>query len=230
MIQIVGIENLSMVDYDEKLACTLFTRGCNFRCPFCQNSSLVLDPNIPSMDEAQLLSNLRKKVGLLDAVCITGGEATLQEELIPFIQKVKGLGFLVKLDSNGYAPDVLEEVVKLKIVDYIAMDVKGCRSNYAAICGLPSMDLSKIERSISIIKNSGIDYEFRTTLLNEFHSDECMKEIFEMIGSCKKYAMQKYKDNPNCIEHGFTPVPYNQVLSYQLIAKKNISNVIIRGY
>lgn len=230
MIQVVGIENLSMVDYDEKLACTLFTRGCNFRCPFCQNSSLVLDPNIPSLNEDAILSDLKKKVGLLDAVCITGGEATLQENLIPFIKKVKDLGLLVKLDSNGYAPEVLRDVLKANLVDYVAMDVKGCRSNYATICGLPKMDLSKIEESISLLINSNIEFEFRTTLLNEYHSEECMEEIFEMINGCKKYAMQKYKDNPNCIEHGFTPVPYKKVLSYKLIAEKTIPNVIIRGY
>lgn len=230
MIQIAGIENMSMVDYDDKIACTIFTHGCNFRCPFCQNSALVLSDSIPLLDANKILEQLEKRKGLLDAVCISGGEATLQQDLVPFIKKIRSLGFLVKIDSNGYNPPMLKYLIEHKLVDYIAMDVKGSAEIYADICGLKQINMIKIKESISIIMESKINYEFRTTLIEEFHTPEVMKNLLVMIKSSEKYALQKYKDSPGCIQHGFHPIPKETALLYKQLAEKTVKQVIMRGY
>lgn len=230
MIQIAGIENMSMVDYDDKIACTIFTHGCNFRCPFCQNSALVLSDSIPLLDANKILEQLEKRKGLLDAVCISGGEATLQQDLVPFIKKIRSLGFLVKIDSNGYNPPMLKYLIEHKLVDYIAMDVKGSAEIYADICGLKQINMIKIKESISIIMESKINYEFRTTLIEEFHTPEVMKNLLAMIKDSEKYALQKYKDSPGCIQHGFHPIPKETALLYKQLAEKTVKQVIMRGY
>lgn len=230
MIQIAGIENMSMVDYDDKIACTIFTHGCNFRCPFCQNSALVLSDSIPLLDANKILEQLEKRKGLLDAVCISGGEATLQQDLVPFIKKIRSLGFLVKIDSNGYNPPMLKYLIEHKLVDYIAMDVKGSAEIYADICGLKQINMIKIKESISIIMESKINYEFRTTLIEEFHTPKVMKNLLAMIKGSEKYALQKYKDSPGCIQHGFHPIPKETALLYKQLAEKTVKQVIMRGY
>lgn len=230
MIQIAGIENMSMVDYDDKIACTIFTHGCNFRCPFCQNSALVLSDSIPLLDANKILEQLEKRKGLLDAVCISGGEATLQQDLVPFIKKIRSLGFLVKIDSNGYNPPMLKYLIEHKLVDYIAMDVKGSAEIYADICGLKQINMIKIKESVSIIMESKINYEFRTTLIEEFHTPEVMKNLLSMIKGSEKYALQKYKDSPGCIQHGFHPIPKDTALLYKQLAEKTVKQVIMRGY
>lgn len=230
MIQIAGIENMSMVDYDDKIACTIFTHGCNFRCPFCQNSALVLSDSIPLLDANKILEQLEKRKGLLDAVCISGGEATLQQDLVSFIKKIRSLGFLVKIDSNGYNPPMLKYLIEHKLVDYIAMDVKGSAEIYADICGLKQINMIKIKESISIIMESKINYEFRTTLIEEFHTPEVMKNLLAMIKDSEKYALQKYKDSPGCIQHGFHPIPKETALLYKQLAEKTVKQVIMRGY
>lgn len=230
MIQIAGIENMSMVDYDDKIACTIFTHGCNFRCPFCQNSALVLSDSIPLLDANKILEQLEKRKGLLDAVCISGGEATLQQDLVPFIKKIRSLGFLVKIDSNGYNPPMLKYLIEHKLVDYIAMDVKGSAEIYADICGLKQINMIKIKESISIIMESKINYEFRTTLIEEFHTPEVMKNLLAMIKDSEKYALQKYKDSPGCVQHGFHPIPKETALLYKQLAEKTVKQVIMRGY
>ena len=230
MIQIAGIENMSMVDYDDKIACTIFTHGCNFRCPFCQNSALVLSDSIPLLDANKILEQLEKRKGLLDAVCISGGEATLQQDLVPFIKKIRSLGFLVKIDSNGYNPPMLKYLIEHKLVDYIAMEVKGSAEIYADICGLKQINMIKIKESISIIMESKINYEFRTTLIEEFHTPEVMKNLLSMINGSEKYALQKYKDSPGCIQHGFHPIPKDTALLYKQLAEKTVKQVIMRGY
>ena len=230
MIQIAGIENMSMVDYDDKIACTTFTHGCNFRCPFCQNSALVLSDSIPLLDANKILEQLEERKGLLDAVCISGGEATLQQDLVPFIKKIRSLGFLVKIDSNGYNPPMLKYLIEHKLVDYIAMDIKGSAEIYADICGLKQINMIKIKESISIIMESKINYEFRTTLIEEFHTPEGMKKLLAMIKGSEKYALQKYKDSPGCIQHGFHPIPKETALLYKQLAEKTVKQVIMRGY
>ena len=219
-----------MVDYDDKIACTIFTHGCNFRCPFCQNSALVLSDSIPLLDANKILEQLEKRKGLLDAVCISGGEATLQQDLVPFIKKIRSLGFLVKIDSNGYNPPMLKYLIEHKLVDYIAMDVKGSAEIYADICGLKQINMIKIKESISIIMESKINYEFRTTLIEEFHTPEVMKNLLAMIKDSEKYALQKYKDSPGCIQHGFHPIPKETALLYKQLAEKTVKQVIMRGY
>lgn len=166
-----------MVDFDGKIACTVFTGGCNFRCPFCHNAPLVVgNLNSQRIDEAEVFDYLQKRKGLVDAVCVTGGEPTLQPDLCDFLTKVRGMGYATKLDTNGLRPDVLEEVLNKKLVDFVAMDVKNSPEKYALTVGVESVDMGKILKSMQLLKGSGVDYEFRTTIIKEFHTAEDMQK------------------------------------------------------
>ena len=167
----VGIEKLSLVDFDNNLSVVLFCEGCNFRCPFCHNSSLVLCKN-EKIDFNDILEYLKERKKLLDGVVISGGEPTLMNDLAYKCKQIRDLGYLVKLDTNGTNPKVIKYLIDNKLVDHIAMDIKGSFVNYSEIVGLTSLDLNNIIESIKILKTSGISYEFRTTLVKEFHNEE----------------------------------------------------------
>lgn len=230
-MNICGFEKFSLVDYDNYVTCTVFTKGCNFVCPFCHNSSLVLKEkfaeNIPEED---VFSYLKKRKGMVDAVCISGGEPTLQPDLKEFIKKVKKMGFKVKLDSNGTKPELLKELIDEKLVDYIAMDIKNSLGKYAQTVGLNTIDLTPITKSINLLKKSNIDYEFRTTLINEFHTKNDIEKIAELVKGAKNYALQKFVDNGECITHNLTEVDKEVVDSYVEIVKPFVNNVKVRGY
>ena len=195
-----GLMKLTLLDYPEKVACTVFTKGCNLRCPFCHNGELVLDPGCqPLIPEEEVLTYLRKRQGILQGVCITGGEPALQKDLKEFLQKIKALGYPIKLDTNGYMPAVLWDLLQNGLVDYVAMDIKASRENYAAAAGLKHMDLSRIEESISILKSSGIPYEFRTTVVKGIHTVEEFEDIGRWIAGCPAYYLQSYEENENCL-------------------------------
>ena len=174
------MEKLSVVDFDNKVSCTLFTNGCNFKCPFCHNSSLVLS-KVPPLDFNVILDYLKTRKNIIDAAVITGGEPTLLDGLKEKIIEIKKLGFLIKLDTNGTNPACLQELINEKLIDYVAMDIKNGPTNYAKTIGLTSYDLTNIKKSIDILKKGTIDYEFRTTLVKEFHSQSDMKEIRNLI-------------------------------------------------
>ena len=166
MFNIHGFQKMTMLDFPGKVACTAFTAGCNFRCPFCHNASLVTHidrENFVSEDE--FFSFLNKRKGILDGVCITGGEPTLQPDLTEFIKKIKNAGFAVKLDTNGYNPNILGSIVNEKLVDYIAMDIKNSKESYRKTVGIENFNIEPIEKSIEILKNGGVDFEFRTTVI-----------------------------------------------------------------
>ena len=163
---VCGFEKFSMVDYDGKIACTVFTGGCNFRCPFCHNGALVVgDVKSPEISIDEVFDYLAKRKGLVDAVCVTGGEATLQPDLAEFYEKVRAMGYATKLDTNGLRPDVLKDLLDRGLLDYVAMDIKNSKAKYALTTGVKNVDLAKIEESVNILKNSNVDYEFRTTLI-----------------------------------------------------------------
>lgn len=191
-MKIGGVQKFSMIDYPDKIACIVFTQGCNFRCPYCHNPELVKPEMFgESLNEEEFFDFLKERVGKLDAVSITGGEPTLQYDLIEFIKKIRDLGFLIKLDTNGTNPEMLKEIIDQKLVNYIAMDIKAPLQNYEKITGVPA-DVKKIKKSIELIKNSGIDYEFRTTLVKNLLSLEDLKQIGEEIKGAKKYYLQKF--------------------------------------
>lgn len=220
---------MSMVDYDGKIACTVFTGGCNFRCPFCHNASLVLGSDRQNIDEREVLAYLAKRRGLVDALVISGGEPTLQYDLEDFIRKVKRLGYLVKLDTNGTNPDVIEHLISEGLLDYIAMDVKNSAKKYQITVDR-QVDIGVIERSIEIIKNSGVEYEFRTTLIREFHTEDDISKIADMISGAERYYMQKYNDNDGCISHGYSAFDKSEVERFKTLFDGKVKSVEIRGY
>lgn len=220
-----------MVDFDGKIACTVFTGGCNFRCPFCHNAPLVVG-NLKSqqIDESEVFDYLQKRKGLVDAVCVTGGEPTLQPDLCDFLAKVRSMGYATKLDTNGLRPDVLKAVLDDKLVDYVAMDVKNSPEKYAHTVGVQNVDMSKILNSIQLLKDSGIDFEFRTTLIKEFHTSDDVQKIAYLVSGAPRYFLQKYNDNDGCIAHGYTPVPKAEAESYKAFFADKVGIVSLRGY
>lgn len=231
-MKINGYEKFSMVDYGDNICCTVFTGGCNMRCPFCHNGLLVVgDYNDNNFDDGEVIEYLKKRKGLVDAVSVTGGEATLQEGLADFLKRVRDLGgYKIKLDTNGLRPDVLEDLLKENLVDYFAMDIKNCKEKYPLTTGLKKVDMDKIQHSIDIITSCGKDYEFRTTVIKEFHTLEDMRKIGEWLDGTKRYFMQKYKDSEGCISHGFHPIEKEEVEEYKKELLKHIEFVGLRGY
>ena len=229
-MEIHGFNKTTLLDYPEHVAATVFTGGCNFRCPFCHNASLVLQPGeCPVIPEEEVLGHLRKRRGILEGVCITGGEPTLQKDLKEFICKVKDMGFLVKLDTNGYRPKVLRQLLSEGLLDYVAMDVKAALPNYTKVTGCPQLDLSRIEESIAILKNSRISYEFRTTVVKGLHTVEEFEEIGRMLKGCRAYYLQAYRDNENVISQGYAAYPAQIMRDMKEMARKYIDKVELRG-
>lgn len=224
-----GMEKLSVVDFDNKVSCTLFTNGCNFKCPFCHNSSLVLS-KVPPLDFNVILDYLKTRKNIIDAVVITCGEPTLLDGLKEKIIEIKKLGFLIKLDTNGTNPACLQELINEKLIDYVAMDIKNGPTNYAKTIGLTSYDLTNIKKSIDILKKGTIDYEFRTTLVKEFHSQSDMKEIRNLILGSKKYYLQQFINRDECICHTLHEVDKKTAEEYLKIIGDAVSYVALRGY
>lgn len=197
---ISGLQKLTLLDYPGTVACTVFTGGCNFRCPFCHNAPLVLPERLAQdTDEEQVLAFLRKRTGILDGVAITGGEPLIHKEIPSFLEKVKALGFSIKLDTNGSFPEMLESIVKAGLVDRVAMDIKNCPEKYAETIGLKDFDIAPVERSKSFLMECGIDYEFRTTVVKGIHTEESLLGAAEWIAGAKEYYLQQFKDSGDVI-------------------------------
>ena len=228
-MEFVGLTKLSLVDYDRHVACTLFTQGCNFCCPFCHNSLLVKNPKNQEIPFDEILSFLKKRVGILDAVVITGGEPTLMFDLKDKIKQIKDLGFKVKLDTNGTNPHVIKELVKDNLLDYIAMDIKSSFATYPKITN-SKVNIDKIKESIDFIMHSGVDYEFRTTLVKEFHTKEDITQMAKEIEGAKKMRLQLFIDNENCIVRGLHEVEPKEAHEFMNILKNHVSDVALRGY
>ena len=225
----VGLEKLSLVDYDNKLSCVLFMQGCNFRCPFCHNSQLVLNDNvvIPFKD---IMDYLKLRRNVLDGVVISGGEPTLMPDLIDKIKEIKALGYLVKLDTNGTNPDVVQKLIDLKLVDHFAMDIKNYIDDYEPITGVKNIYKDRVLKTISILINSGVSYEFRTTLVKEFHNENNIKKMGEMLKGAKKMYLQHFVDNKDCIVHNLHDISIQEATNYKQILSNYIDFVELRGY
>ena len=238
-MQIHGFSKTTLLDYPEHIAATVFTGGCNFCCPFCHNGELVLDPGCqPVVSEEEVLAYLKKRQGILQGVCVTGGEPTLQKDLKEFLQKIKELDYPVKLDTNGYRPGVLWELLREHLIDYVAMDIKASRENYASAAGLKQIDLSRVEESIGILKSSGIPYEFRTTVVKGIHTVEEFESLGRWIAGCPVYYLQSYEDNENClyrmVQAEENAVPFGAFSREELegmarLAGKYVGKVVLRG-
>ena len=231
-MKFLGMEKMSLVDYDGFVATTVFTGGCNFKCPFCHNALLVSGyESLPTIDQKEIFDYLEKRKGIIDGVCITGGEPTLYSDLPLFMEKVKNLGYKVKLDTNGTNPDLVKLVNENGLCDYFAMDIKNDKKNYAKIIGFDTFDTKKIEKTVEYFLTSNADYEFRTTLIKQFHSMDNIHGIAEWIKGAKKYFLQKFKAGDNCLNaDGLEPVDNHTTKEYLELLKKYIPFVATRGY
>lgn len=201
---IKGLQKTTLLDFPSKVACTVFTGGCNFRCPFCHNASLVLTPkDVPEIPEEEFFAFLQKRHGVLEGVCITGGEPLLQNDIIPFIERIHSMGFAVKLDTNGSFPDKLRDIVERGIIDYVAMDVKNCRDKYALTAGFDG-DVDKMYKSIEYIMSCGIPYEFRTTVVKELHTVQDIEKLAREISGARAYYLQGFVDSDDLIGQNYT--------------------------
>ena len=225
-----GLEKLSLVDYDDNITATLFMAGCPFRCPFCHNSDLVLHPEkaqVIPFDE--IMEYLAKRRGVLDAVTISGGEPTLMPDLEEKMRAIKALGYLIKLDSNGFRPNVLKRLVGEGLVDYVAMDIKNSKAKYSFTAGT-EVRLEDIEESVRFLMGCGIGYEFRTTMMEEFHDYGDMESIGSWIAGAKRYFLQRYIDSEHCIQHHFHEINAQKAEEYLKIVRAYIPNAALRGY
>ena len=231
-MQIGGFQKMTMLDYPGKIAATVFTYGCNLRCPFCHNASLVIDEN-QLFSEDEILSYLDNRKKILDGVCISGGEPMLQADLFDFIKKIKSMGYLVKLDTNGTFPTKLKEAIDQGLIDYVAMDIKNCREKYALTagrrCDSSEFDIEKIEKSVEILMSSGIDYEFRTTVTRELHTPEDFVKIGEWIKGAKRYYIQNFVDSGNLIENSSTPLDTQELKALLSAVSPYVEHASIRG-
>ena len=219
-----------MVDFDGKIACTVFTGGCNFRCPFCHNAPLVVG-NVKSqqIDCDEVFDYLQKRKGLVDAVCVTGGEPTLQPDLCDFLAKVRDMGYATKLDTNGLRPDVLKEVLDKKLVDFVAMDVKNSPARYAETVGLASFDMTGVRESIEFLLEGTVDYEFRTTVVRELHDESSLEEIGKLIRGAKRYFLQSFTDRDTVLFAGLHAPEKEALLRYAEIVRPYVKSVEVRG-
>lgn len=226
-----GIQKLTLLDYPGTVACTVFTLGCNMRCPFCHNALLVTKTEEAEVyPEEEFFAFLNKRRGILDGVCVTGGEPLLQSDAGEFIAKIKALGYKVKLDTNGSFPDRLEEILKSGNVDYVAMDIKNSPEKYAETVGIPGFDVSKIQRSIEIIRSSGIEYEFRTTVVAPLHNGESIAGAAQMVKGSPKYFLQNFVDSGNLISgEGMSGLTGEELENALAKAKNFIPQAQIRG-
>ncbi|MDD3278401.1 MAG: anaerobic ribonucleoside-triphosphate reductase activating protein [Lachnospiraceae bacterium] len=229
-MQIHGFQKLTLLDYPEKVACTVFFGGCNFRCPFCHNGNLVLHPgDEPLIAEEEIWELLEKRRGVLDGVCVTGGEPTLEPDLPAFLTKIKSYGYLVKLDTNGYRPEVLKELVLDGLVDYVAMDIKNAPDRYALTAGVPGLDMTKIQESVEYLLTGVVDYEFRTTVTRELHQKQDFDKIGRWIAGCRRYYLQNYKESDFVIHPVFSGYSREQLERFAQELRRTITVVGIRG-
>lgn len=225
-----GLQKMTLLDYPGKVACTVFTGGCNFRCPFCHNALLVTQlGEAEVIPEDEILSFLKKRTGLLDGVAITGGEPLINDDIFGFIQKVKELGFSVKVDTNGSFPDRLGYIIKEKLADYVAMDIKNSKALYAETIGLDSFDITPVEKSVEMLLKGDIDYEFRTTVIKGFHTVRSINDAAQWIKGAKRYFLQNFTDSGNLIGKGMEGVSKEAMEQMRAAAAQYIVHTELRG-
>ena len=227
---ISGMQKLTLLDYPSKTSCLLFTQGCNFRCPFCHNSGLLAhDVESEKITEDEVFKYLQKRQGILDGVCISGGEPLLQPDIEKFVQKVKDMGFLIKLDTNGTCPKILKKLIDDKLIDYVAMDIKDDFISYEKAAGIQKVNIENIKESIKIIEGSNIDYEFRTTVVKEIHDYNHLEKICEYISPNAKYYIQNYQECDSVLNKGLTSFGEDEIKGIVERLKVTYPNVMIRG-
>lgn len=229
-----GLQKTTLLDYPEHIACTIFFGNCNLRCPFCHNMELVEHPEkYPEFSITQILDFLKERVGKLNGVAITGGEPLLNRDIEDLLKPIKELGYPIKLDTNGFFPDMIKKLIDDKLVDMFAMDIKSGWTNYMKVAGLKNEDLSviksKVEKSIALLMERAGDYEFRTTCVKGLHNENDFYEIKDMIKGAKKYFLQDYKAGPNMEDLPFKPFLRDELEKFANIVKDSVELVEIRG-
>ncbi len=231
-IKIGGMQKVTLLDYPGKAASAVFTGGCNFKCPFCHNRDLVFLPdNYEFFPAERVLEYLEKRRGLLDGVCISGGEPLIQDGLEEFIEAIREMGYLVKLDTNGYYPEKLEEIVHAELVDYVAMDLKNTSEKYAETAGLnPEVfQIDRIERSIEFLMHGNVEYEFRTTVVRELHTKEDLQAMAKRIQGARHYYLQQYQDSGSVIQPGWTAYDADEMAGLLAAVKAFVPDAELRG-
>lgn len=231
-MKIQGLQKVTLLDYPEKVACTIFTTGCNFRCPFCHNASLVLGTESGSMySEEDIFSFLKKRQGILDGVCVSGGEPLLQEDIALFLEKIKKLGFLVKLDTNGSFPKKLKELVRSGLVDYVAMDIKNSPKLYCLTAGIEEQEIvmNPIRESAEFLLECPVSYEFRTTVVKGYHTKETFEQIGIWIRGAEKYFLQSFVNSGELIDKASTGYEKAEMEAFAEAVRPYIPNVELRG-
>ena len=229
-MRILGFQKLTLLDYPGKVACTIFIGGCNFRCPFCHNADLVINPNKqPEIAEEKIFATLKKRQGILEGVCVTGGEPTLFPELKDFLKRVKELGYAIKLDTNGYKPEVLIDVVEAGLVDHVAMDIKNTLTKYTETVGLDEMDFTRIQKSIDFLKQGSVSYEFRTTVVKGLHTMDDMEAIGKLISGAKQYFLQSYQESNHVISPIFNSYNKEELEQMRDIVAPYVEHATLRG-
>ena len=228
-MEIGGLQKMTLLDYPGKVACTVFLSGCNFRCPYCHNSALVLPGRMGSgISQEELLEFLDRRKGKLDGVCITGGEPTVHRDLPELIEKIRQKGFLVKLDTNGSNPSMLEALIREKKIDYVAMDVKNSPERYGWTCGNSGI-LEGVQESVEILKQDAIDYEFRTTVCKPFHDAESMASLARWIQGCRRYFIQNFEDSGSLVGEGAEAFSQQELQELFRAVRVYIPEARIRG-
>ena len=228
-MKIHGLQKMTLLDFPGKVACTVFLGGCDMRCPFCHNSELLDMGADAVMDDEELLKFLEKRVGLLDGVAFTGGEPLLRGDLPALLHKVRVLGYAVKLDTNGNHPAALKKIVEAGLVDYVAMDVKNSPARYAETVGLPEFDTTAVCGSIAFLLSGAVDYEFRTTVVQELHDESSFEEIGKLIRGAKRYYLQKFTDRDSVAFAGLHAPSDDALVRYAEIVKPYVVSAELRG-
>ncbi|MCI8327874.1 MAG: anaerobic ribonucleoside-triphosphate reductase activating protein [Lachnospiraceae bacterium] len=229
-MKIYGFQKTTLLDYPGHIASTIFFGGCNFRCPYCHNSDLIIPLNqLPCISEEEIFSHLKKRQQILDGVCITGGEPTLQTDLDFFLEKIKKLGYKIKLDTNGSHPEVLKSLCEKNLLDYVAMDIKHAPSRYDEICNTQNFSIEPIMESVSFLLKGTISYEFRTTVAKELHTKEDFEQIGRWIAGANTYYLQAYRESDQVLNPIFSSYTRRELEQICSLLKKYLTHVEIRG-
>ncbi|MBR4262123.1 MAG: anaerobic ribonucleoside-triphosphate reductase activating protein [Bacilli bacterium] len=226
-MKISGFQKLTLLDFPGKVSCIIFTQGCNFKCPYCQNSGLIGHENEYLIPEEEIFSYLKKRQGILDGIVISGGEPTVQKDLDQFMRKVKELGYQIKLDTNGSNPDLIKKLLDEELVDYVAMDIKNVLSEYKDVTGVKVLE-EKIKKSIKILQKSNIDHEFRTTIIKNIHDLDKILKICSYVKEDKMY-LQNFEQSENVLDKDLQSFSKEELINIQNKVKEKYPNVKVRG-
>ena len=225
-----GLQKLTLLDFPGHVACTVFTGGCNLRCPFCHNALLVTETeDLESYPEEDILAFLEKRRGVLDGIALTGGEPLIQKGVREFIEKVRALGYLVKLDTNGTRPEVLRELLTAGLLDYVAVDIKNSPEKYGETVGVPDFDITPVRETVDMLIKGSVPYEFRTTVVREYHSEESIGKIGQWIAGAERYFLQNFEDSGQLIGENLHAHDKNTLRLMKETAEKYVKSVAIRG-